>query len=62
MINGYATVFSGAAFKTEIERARDLPEVRWEKATECQRLFELRKENETCDNLRERVPVIGVFC
>jgi hypothetical protein len=62
MINGYATVFSGAAFKTEIERARDLLEVKWEKVTECQRLFELRKENETCDNLRERVPVIGVFC
>lgn len=59
MINGYATVFSGAAFKTEIKRARDLPEVKWEKVTECQRLFELREENE---NLREGVPVIGVFC
>jgi hypothetical protein len=62
MINGYATVFSGAAFMTEIKRARDLSEVKWEKVTECQRLFELREENEACDNLRERVPVIGVFC
>lgn len=62
MINGYATVFSGAAFKTEIKRARDLPELKWEKGTECQRLFELREENEACGNLRERVPVIGVFC
>jgi hypothetical protein len=62
MINGYATVFSGAAFKTEIDRARDLPKVTWEKVTECQRLFELREENEACDNLRGGVPVIGVFC
>jgi hypothetical protein len=61
-INGYATVFSGAAFETEIKRARDLPEIKWEKATECQRLFELREENEAGDNLLERVPVVGVFC
>src|SRR6202044_2020219 len=50
MINGDATVFSGPAFKTKIKRARDLPEVKWEKGTECQRLFELREENEACDN------------
>jgi len=60
MNNGYATAFSGAAFKTEIKRARDLPKVKWEKVTECQRLFELREENEACDNLQERLPVIGV--
>jgi hypothetical protein len=62
MINGYATVFSGAAFGTEINRARDLPEVKWEKATECQRLFELREENEACSNPLERIPIVGVFC
>ena len=62
MINGYATVFSGAAFETEIRRARDSPEVKWEKATECWRLFELREQNEACGNPVERIPVIGVFC
>ena len=62
MINGYATVFSEAAFEIEIKRARDLPEVKWEKATECQRVFELHEENEACSNPLERIPVIGVFC
>jgi hypothetical protein len=44
MINGYATVFSGAAFETEIKRARDLPEIKWEKATEYQAFRIVRRE------------------